>query len=122
MSRAQGDGFRTWTDESLNQYRAKLNVKISKLINEREKWINVNDDYMILCVCGNEIENPNGSWKWDGWKVTGQYYRVSMYEKENLKITENHILVIGLPISHFATNDKTEANLFYKELVTVTTN
>jgi len=114
MSKAQGDGFKTYTDINLNQYRVRLDEKIKKLVDEHEKWIRVNDEFKILCVCGNEVKNENGSWKWDGWKITGQYYRVSLYEKENVKIIDNRICAIGLPVLHFTTEDKAQANLFYQ--------
>ena len=48
MSRAQGDAYRTHTDHGLNSYKARLDAKLRKLIDHKEKWYRVGAGW-ILC-------------------------------------------------------------------------
>jgi hypothetical protein len=48
MSRAQGDAYRTHTDHELNSYKARLDAKLRKLIDHKEKWYRVGAGW-ILC-------------------------------------------------------------------------
>ena len=41
MSKAQGDGYRTQTNEALNAYRDRLDAKLEKLYDTKEKWYHV---------------------------------------------------------------------------------
>jgi len=63
MSRAQGDAYRTHTDHELNAYKARLDAKLRKLIDHKEKWYRAGAGW-ILCQERNRMTNPNGSWKW----------------------------------------------------------
>ena len=48
MSRAQGDAYRTHTDHELNSYKARLDAKLRKIIDHKEKWYRVGAGW-ILC-------------------------------------------------------------------------
>lgn len=96
MSRRQGDHFRTHTNHELNAYRARLDEKVNKLRAEEVKNFivtnEIGEEFLIQCTQGNNLFNPNGSWKWDGWIVTHRYYRVWLYlpgnyDRDTFKIT-----------------------------------
>lgn len=125
MSKAQGDHYRTHTDHELNAYRARLDNKLHKLIDEKE--INffiknaLDEEFMISCVQGNEIENKNGSWKWNGWEITGRYYRMYLYiagdyDRESGRVHD-------LPIFCFTQDtNKDIANAHFKDLAEMAKN
>ena len=73
MSRAQGDAYRTHTDHELNAYKARLDAKLRRLIDHKEKWYRAGEGW-ILCQERNRMVNPNGSWKWNGWEIEAHEY------------------------------------------------
>lgn len=116
MSKAQGDGFRTWTNKDLNQYRRRLDAKLEKLSEGTEKWYD-NDGFVILARSWNVLHNPNGDWKWHGWQVTGKEYMISMYDENDVTPLEDGSYdVHGLAIVHQIFTDKDEANNFFRML------
>lgn len=115
-------GYRTATNYELNAYRARLDVKLHNLIDEKESYRFLQNErgekFMILCVQGNRIDNPNGNWKWNGWEIVGKYYRCGLYSMEVVQKTETGYRVTGLPLEHFAEDDnKDGANEAYKLMV-----
>lgn len=80
--------YRTQTNVELNRYRARLDVKLQGLIDRVEKQYKVND-FIIFTEQKNLVENPNGSWKWNGWKIVGQEYKVSMYHETECELNED---------------------------------
>ena len=105
MSRAQGDGYRTWTDEKLNAYRRRLDEKLKSLRDHKEKWYD-SDGFRIHTESENILENPRGDWKWDGWKITGRRYWIRVYEGNDpwAIVTQSF-------------TDRDEANEFFKALL-----
>lgn len=118
MSKAQGDGFKTWTDVELNKYRARLDMKIAKMIAEENKIYKikspVGDTFYIVATKGNEVNNQNGNWKWNGWEITGRFYRIDLYCELDFDVENRR--PTGLPIMHIHTNDKDEANKKFNEM------
>lgn len=102
------------------RYKRHLNNKLTRLENQKSSCIflknQYDEEFMILCVQGNTLWNPNGKLKWEGWKITGKYYRCYLYKqgdynKETKEITGN-------PIRWFTTDtNKDVANNHYKQLV-----
>ena len=39
MSKAQGDGFRTWTNVALNNYKEELRQRRLQLEDSKERWL-----------------------------------------------------------------------------------
>jgi hypothetical protein len=87
MSKAQGDGFRTWTNAALNNYREALRQKILKLEDRKEKWFRVGNGW-IQTEEKNRMVNPGGSWKWHGWQAEAHEYWVTVYPGENVEIKD----------------------------------
>lgn len=116
MSKAQGDGFRTYTNKSLNDYKKRLNAKLAQMRETTERWYD-NDGFVILAKSWNVLNNPNGDWKWRGWEVIGKEYQISMYEESEVTLLDDGTYdVHGLAIVHRIFTDKDEANDFFRAL------
>ena len=46
MSKAQGDGFRTWTNVALNNYKEELRQRLLKLEDSKERWFRVGNGWI----------------------------------------------------------------------------
>ena len=46
MSKAQGDGFRTWTNVALNNYKEELRQRFLKLEDSKERWFRVGNGWI----------------------------------------------------------------------------
>ena len=57
MSKAQGDGFRTWTNEALNNYKEELRQRRLELEDSKERWFRVGNGW-IQTEEKNRIFNP----------------------------------------------------------------
>lgn len=114
MSRAQGDGFKTWTDESLNAYRRNLDKKLRELIDEKEK-VYTFGQFCIYTSCMNVIDNPRGSWKWDGWQIIGRRYTVEIYLKSAIECNEGKIKVSAPALVKEDFDNKDQANARFIE-------
>lgn len=126
MSRAQGDGYKTWTNKGLNDYRARLDRKLAALREERVKVYHFGNHY-IFCTTSHILRNERGDWKWDGWEVVGDSYRVSMYDAEHVRYTGKERFTIcgyvvdGLAVRHMYADTeedadaKDKANDFFRE-------
>lgn len=116
MSKAQGDGFRTWTNQDLNAYRRRLNDKLRPMIDETHKWYDIGDGFWILAESWNELDNPNGSWKWHGWRVVGRKFKLQVYDEDCLDLTGDEPQVAGCSIVCKVFDDRDEANRFFQTL------
>lgn len=116
MSKAQGDQFRTKTNTDLNAYRKRLNEKLAPMVNHTHRWYDIGDGFWILAESWNVLENPNGDWKWHGWKVVGQEYKLQVYEEENLSLTGKEPEVAGCSTVCKIFTDRDEANNFFRML------
>lgn len=105
MSKAQGDGFRSWTKRELAQHSKRLGEKLVGMEAETRKWYTFGE-YAILATHKHIVENPthgsNRAWgKWDGWVVTGEAYRVAMYDLADLRdMGDGTYDIDGLPVLH----------------------
>lgn len=116
MSRAQGDGYRTWTDHKLNEYRAMLDAKLDQLMDYKIRWYE-NDGFWILTESHNKIHNPNGSWKWNGWEITGREYRICVFEGADIEVKGGDVRVRGCSILNETFTDRDEANDFFRQVM-----
>ena len=124
MSKAQGDGYRTQTNEALNAYRDRLDAKLEKLYDTKEKWYHVGVCW-ILTKQSNILENPNGSWKWNGWEIVGKEYAITVYHEDDVTVSgdkgDNGDNGFSVDIHGFAiarevfVNDRNKANECFKE-------
>ena len=114
MSRAQGDNYKTRTNHELNAYRARLDAKLHKLIDHKEKWFRVGDGW-ILTEERNRMFNRNGSWKWNGWEVEAHEYRITVFPAECVELQNGIPHVIGLAQRVMVIDDdKAAANEYFK--------
>lgn len=114
MARSQGDSYKTWTDHELNAYRARLDMKLRKLIDHHEKWFRCGDGW-ILTEERNRMVNPNGYWKWDGWEVEAHEYWVTVFPGECVKVVDGNPRAIGWSqMRKVIDNDREEANRYFK--------
>ena len=113
MSKAQGDGYKTWTNNELNDYRRRLDAKLSEMSETTDKWY-VNDGFVILARSWNVLINPNGSWKWNGWKVLGKQFQVSVFDESDVTPLEDGTYdVHGPAIAHQIFDNRDEAIKFF---------
>ena len=117
MSKAQGDGFRTRTNVDLNEYRRRLDDKLRPLIDKTERWYDRGDGFWVLAESWNVIENPNGDWKWHGWRVVGKEYKLQVYDEANLDLTGTVPCVNGCSVVCRIFTDKKQANDFFAVLM-----
>ena len=116
MSRAQGDGYRTWTDHKLNAYRARLDAKLKTLIDHKEKWYRFGKGW-ILAEERNRMENPNGSWKWNGWEIEAHEYWITVFPSECVKIENGKPRAIGCSVARkVIDDDKIAANGYFTQI------
>ncbi len=116
MSRAQGDAYRTHTDFELNAYRRRLDAKLHKLINHKEKWYRAGEGW-ILTAEQNRMTNPNGDWKWNGWEVEAHEYWITVFPAECVRIENNQPKVIGWAQAvKVIDDDKDAANEYFKKV------
>lgn len=115
MSKAQGDGFRTWTDKGLNDYRKRLNAKLDGMAEYNNKWYSFGD-VLIHCESINTLYNPNGSWKWNGWQVTGKEYTVTVFDSNDVTFQNDSYDVHGLSMAKGIFTDRNEANEYFKTM------
>ena len=70
MSRVQGDGYRTWTNEGLNEYYRNVYLpKYLEMENEQIKEYHINGG-KIICEQKNIVAEDG--WKLKGLKLTGK--------------------------------------------------
>jgi len=117
MSKAQGDGFKTRTNTNLNEYRKRLNDKLRPLINKTERWYDRGDGFWVLAESWNILENPNGDWKWHGWKVVGTEYKLQVYDENVLDLTRDVPSVNGCSVVCQTFTDRDSANDFFRMLM-----
>ena len=116
MSRAQGDAFKTWTDHELNAYKYRLQAKLIKLIDHKEKWYRAGYGW-ILVEERNRMTNPNGSWKWNGWEVEAHEYWVSVFPEECVEVKNGKPVAVGWSqIREVFDDDRNLANTFFKDV------
>lgn len=116
MSRAQGDGYKTWTDHKLNEYKWRLRDKVAKLANRKEKWYRAGHGW-ILTAEQNRMVNPRGDWKWDGWEIEAHEYWITVFPEESVEIKDGKPHAIGwAQVVKVIDDDKTAANTFFKEV------
>lgn len=116
MSRAQGDAYRTHTDHELNAYKARLDAKLRKLIDHKEKWYRAGEGW-ILCQERNRMVNPNGSWKWNGWEIEAREYWITVFPAECVEIRGGEPKAIGWSqVVKVIDDDKAAANRYFKEV------
>lgn len=116
MSRAQGDSYKTWTDHKLNAYRIRLDAKLRKLEAHKEKWYRVGAGW-ILVEEQNRMINPNGSWKWDGWKIEAHEYIIRVFPEESVEIKDGKPHVIGWSqVVKSIDDDKDYANEYFNKI------
>jgi len=111
MAKAQGDGFKTWTDVEINKKVAKSNELVKKLINEQEKIQRVND-LTIVCVQGNIVENKSRCSNLTSmeWQVVGKRYYIYLfqdYKTQNAEVLTHRVIE----------NDVNKANEAFKEIL-----
>lgn len=117
MARSQGDGYRTWTDQSLNAYKARLDKKLRKLQDFKEKWYYTGCGW-VLAEEYNDMVNPNGSYKWNGWEIRAHVYVVRVFPAESVEIKNDKPHVIGwAQFTEHIENDKDKANEVFKKFV-----
>lgn len=113
MSRAQGDAYRTHTDHELNAYKARLDAKLRKLIDHKEKWYRAGAGW-ILCQERNRMTNPNGSWKWNGWEIEAHEYWITVFPEECVEVRNGEPNPIGWSqVVKVIDDDKEAANEFF---------
>ena len=119
MSKAQGDGFRTHTNQALNDYREDLRQKVIKLEDSKQKWFKVNDTW-INTEEKNRMVNPRGSWKWHGWEVEAHEYWVTVFPASSIELKDGKPEVIGIAeVREEFDDDKDAANEFFKKMVRI---
>ena len=117
MSRAQGDGYRTHTDQALNDYREELRQRIISMQDSKEKWFKIGNNGWIHTEEKNRMINPRGSWKWQGWQVEAHEYWVTVYRGENVKIQDGKPKAIGIAEAREEwDDDKDAANKYFVEV------
>ena len=118
MSRAQGDGYRTHTDQELNAYKWRLRDKVAKLADHKEKWYRAGagpDAGWILAEEQNRMVNPNGSWKWNGWEVEAHEFWITVFPAECVEIRDGKPVATGWSmVRKVIDDDKAAANDFFK--------
>lgn len=81
MSKAQGDGFRTYTDKGLNDHYKKVFLpKFIEMTDEQIKEYHINGG-KIVCEQKNIVEADG--YKVKSLKVTGREYILRIYADEN---------------------------------------
>ena len=116
MSRAQGDAYKTHTDHELNAYRARLDEKLTKLIDHKAKWIKAEKGW-ILAEERNRMKNDRGSWKWDGWEVEAHEYWITVFPGESVKVENGKPKAIGCSVVRkMIDDDKAAANDFFTKV------
>ena len=116
MSRLQGDYFKTHTDHALNAYKFRLDAKLLKLIDKKEKWYRAGKGW-ILTEERNRMFNPNGHWKWNGWQVQAREYWITVFPEECVEIRDGRPVATGWSqIRHVIDDDKAAANRFFNEV------
>ena len=114
MSRAQENSYRTHTNHELNAYRDRLDAKLEKLIDKKEKWFHIGACW-IQTEQSNIIKNPNGSWKWNGWEVVGVEYAVRVFSEADVTVEGSKTNVHGLALAtQIFENDRDKANEYFK--------
>lgn len=102
MSKVQGDNFRTWTDEELNNHRDNVFYPaLVKAINEEIKVFDLGNDLTIVTIQSN-ITTHIG-FKVNSIKVVGKRYRMYLYQdygKDNGEVLMHSVV----------DNDKDKAN------------
>lgn len=116
MSRAQGDSYKTWTDHKLNAYKVRLDDKLHKLIDHKEKWYRAGKGW-ILAEEQNRMTNPNGSWKWNGWEIEAHEYWITVFPEECVTVKNGKPQAIGwAQVVKVIDDDKNAANTYFKNI------
>ena len=85
MSKAQKDGFKTYTDVELNKHRDIFYKKLVDVIDEQTKEYKVNGG-KIICTQKNVTEHIG--FKINSIKVVGIKYFLYIYSDENSNIAD----------------------------------
>ncbi len=116
MSKAQGDGFRTWTDREFNAYKDRLWEHLRPMRDKVTKWYDNGDGFWVLAESWNELYNPNGVYKWHGWKVEKRMFRLAVYEEEVLDLSGDTPEVNGLSLYSNVFDNRDEAIMAFFQL------
>lgn len=99
------------------EYLRRLEKRINELKNEKtiKKIVcsQDNSEYLIVCYQANELNNPDGRMKWNGWEVVGKIYSMHLYKD----FDRAKLKGIGFPIKSYIDTDKNEANKHYLEII-----
>ena len=113
MSRAQGDGFRTYTNQALNDYKEDLRRHRLALEDRKQRWFKVGKGW-ILTEEKNRIYNPRGSWKWHGWTVEAREFWITVFPASSIEVKDGEPTVIGIAQAREEfDNDKDAANEYF---------
>ena len=84
MSIAQGDGFKTYTNQERNDYKEDLRMRRQKLEDRKQRWYKIGKGW-ILTEEQNRLYNPRGFWKWHGWQTEAREYWVRSFSQNLLR-------------------------------------
>ena len=116
MSKAQGDGFRTHTNQALNDYKEDLRMRRQKLEDRKQRWYKVGKGW-ILTEEKNRIYNPRGSWKWHGWQTEARELWITVFPASSIEIKDGKPTVIGIAqVREEFDNDRDAANEYFLKI------
>ena len=102
MSKAQGDGYRTWTDVELNKYRDEVFIPACvKAIDEKTKVFDLGNGLTIVTIEANRIKNIG--FKLKSIEIIGKRYYIYLYQ--NYKKADAEVLMHSV-----IDDDKDKAN------------
>ena len=101
MARYIADMFWGRESEEFMEYRKRLEERVRKLSNPVTKKYNVGGA-TIEATRMNQMHNPNGELKWNGWEVKGEIYIITVYKD-------------GAVVESGQFDNKEQANGYYKE-------
>jgi hypothetical protein len=105
MSKSQGDGYKTETNKSLNDYYNNVfRAALLKMVNQQIKKYHVGD-FIIQCESANIVDYDG--YKLKSLKITGQEYIIRVFLDNEYET--------GIALSVDSTEDKNEANRIFKE-------
>ena len=86
MSKRQGDGYRTETNEGLNRYYNEVFLpKLLEMAEQKIKEYRINGG-KIICEQQNIVESDG--WKLKSLRVTGKQFWVRVYSDETSKLAD----------------------------------
>jgi hypothetical protein len=79
MSKAQGDGYKTWTDIELNKYRDEIFFPaLNKAIDEKRKVFELGNDLTIVTIEVNKVKRRG--FKLKSIEIIGKRYYIYLYQ------------------------------------------